>query len=163
MGDDEPTEKPCEVEVVSRRLPFPLRYGQVALRGARAARKADVVYASATYAAAAAAALLARRPLVAKLVSDPAYERARRYGVFSGTLEEFQRAGSWPVRALKALRNASLRRARTIVAPSAYLAEIAGSWGLRGDHIHVPTNSGASSAQRRGRGASPAPSCSWAG
>ena len=84
MGDGEPAERPCEVEVVSRRLPFPLRYGQVALRGARAARAADVVYATATYAAAAAAATAARRPLVAKLVSDPAYERARRYRLFDG-------------------------------------------------------------------------------
>ena len=48
MGDGEPTERPCEVDVVSRRLPFPLRYGLVALRGARAARRADVLYASAT-------------------------------------------------------------------------------------------------------------------
>ncbi len=58
-----------------------------------AARTADVVYASATYAAAATASTAARRPLVAKLVSDPAYERARRWGLFDGTLEEFQRAG----------------------------------------------------------------------
>ena len=94
MGDGEPAERPCEVEVVSRRLPFPLRYGQVAARGARAARRADVVYATATYAAAAAASTLARRPLVAKLVSDPAYERAQRYGAFSGTLEEFQSSSS---------------------------------------------------------------------
>lgn len=140
MGDGEPAERPCEVDVVSRRLPFPLRYGLVAVRGARAARNADVVYASATYAAAATASLLARRPLVAKLVSDPAYERARRYGLFSGTLEEFQRASSRPVRLLKALRNASLRRARTVVAPSAYLAGIAGGWDLRGGPIHVLTN-----------------------
>jgi glycosyltransferase involved in cell wall biosynthesis len=140
MGDGEPSERPCEVEVVSRRLPFPLRYGQVALRGARAARRADVLYASATYAAAALASLLARRPLVAKLVSDPAYERARRYGLFAGTLEEFQRARSRPVRLLKALRSASLRRARTVLAPSAYLAEIAGGWGLRAGDIHVLTN-----------------------
>ena len=91
MGDGEPAERPCEVEVVSRRLPFPLRYGQVALlRHPRGARNADVVYATATYAAAAAASTLARRPLVAKLVSDPAYERAQRYGAFAGTLEEFQ-------------------------------------------------------------------------
>ena len=39
MGDAEPTERPCRVEVVSRRLPFPIRYGQVALRGARAASR----------------------------------------------------------------------------------------------------------------------------
>ena len=132
MGDGEPAERPCEVEVVSRRLPFPLRYGLVALRGARAGRRADVLYATATYAAAAIAATLARRPLVAKLVSDPAYERARRYRLFSGTLEEFQGARSRPVRLLKALRTLSLQRAVTVVAPSAYLAEIADRWGLHG-------------------------------
>jgi glycosyltransferase involved in cell wall biosynthesis len=140
MGDGEPSDRPCEIDVVSRKLPFPLRYGLVALRGARAARKADVLYASATYAAAALASQLSRRPLVAKLVSDPAYERARRYGLYSGTLEEFQRAGSPPLRLLKALRNASLRRARTIIAPSAYLAEIAGGWGLDGKQVQVLTN-----------------------
>jgi glycosyltransferase involved in cell wall biosynthesis len=140
MGDGEPSERPCEVEVVSRRLPFPLRYGSVALRGARAARRADVVYASATYAAAAAASRIARRPLVVKLVSDPAYERAHRYGVFGGSLEEFQAATSRPIRALQALRSASLRAARTIVVPSSYLAGIAGGWGLRRERIHVLTN-----------------------
>ena len=130
MGDGEPAERPCEVEVVSRKLPFPLRYGLVALRGARAARRADVLYASATLGAAAVASLLARRPLVMKLTSDPAYERARRYGLFRGNPAEFQAASSRSIRMLKALRNATLRRARTIVVPSAFLAEIARSWGL---------------------------------
>lgn len=140
MGDGDPTDRPCEVEVVSRRLPFPLRYGAVALRGARAARRADLLYASATYAAAALAAAIARRPLVVKLVSDPAYERAQRYGLCSGSLEEFQQVRSRPVRLLKALRTASLRRAVAIVVPSAYLAEIAVSWGLRSELVHVLTN-----------------------
>ena len=140
MGDGEPSERPCEVEVVSRRWPFPIRYGLVTLAGARAARHADVVYATATYAAAAAASGLARRPLVAKLVSDPAYERARRYRLFDGTLEEFQQAGGRSVEALKAARTRALRRARSIVVPSAYLAGIAEGWGLRGDRIRVLTN-----------------------
>ena len=140
MGDGEPSEQPCEVEVVSRRLPFPLRYGQVALRGARAARRADIVYATATYAAAAAAASIVHRPLVVKLVSDPAYERAQRYGLFSGSLAEFQTAASRRVRALQALRTRSLLAATTIVVPSAYLAEIAEGWGIRDDRIHVLTN-----------------------
>jgi glycosyltransferase involved in cell wall biosynthesis len=140
MGNDDPTERPCEVEVVSRRLPFPVRYGQVALRGARAGRRADVLYASATYAAAAAAAGTVRRPFVAKLVSDPAYERAQRYGRFHGSLEDFQSASAPAVRALKALRTAALATARTIVVPSAYLADIAAGWGLRRDRLHVLTN-----------------------
>lgn len=140
MGDGEPAERPCEVEVVRRSLPFPVRYGLVTLRGARAARRADVLYASATYAAAALASALARRPLVVKLVSDPAYERALRYGLFRGTLDEFQRARSRRVRLLQRLRNAALRRAQTIVVPSAYQAELAAAWGLDRSRMHVLTN-----------------------
>ena len=140
MGDGEPADRPCEVDVVSRKLPFPLRYGLVALRGARAARNADVLYASSTLGASAVASFLARRPFVAKLTSDPAYERARRYRLFSGTTAEFQQARSRPIHALKAVRNASLRRAHTIVVPSAFLARIAEGWGLDSDRIHVLTN-----------------------
>jgi glycosyltransferase involved in cell wall biosynthesis len=140
MGDGEPAERPCLVEVVSRRLPFPLRYGAVAFLGGRAARRSDVVYASATYTAAAVAAKPSGCPLVVKLVSDPAYERAQRYGLFGGSLEEFQAAKSFPVSILKSLRTASLGAARTIVVPSAYLAEIAAGWGLSRERIHVLTN-----------------------
>jgi len=104
------------------------------------ARQADVVYATATYAAAAAAAAGARRPLVAKLVSDPAYERARRYGLFSGTLEAFQTERSVRDLPLKQLRTAALRRAKRVVVPSRYLAEIAAGWGIDRSRIEVLTN-----------------------
>jgi glycosyltransferase involved in cell wall biosynthesis len=140
MGDAEPTERPVPVETVARTRPFVVRYPLVALHGARAARSADVVYATATYAAAASASTLARRPLVAKLVSDPAFERARRYGLFDGRLEDFERASDRRVRALRALRTASLRRARRVVVPSRYLAEIAGGWGLDRARIEVLVN-----------------------
>jgi glycosyltransferase involved in cell wall biosynthesis len=140
MGDGPPSDRPCPVETISRSRPFPVRYGLVASRAARAARSADVVYASATYAAAAAASVVARRPLVAKLVSDPAYERARRYGLFSGTLEEFQSASSRGVSALKTARTLALRRARRLVVPSEYLAEIARGWELDAGRIEVVPN-----------------------
>jgi glycosyltransferase involved in cell wall biosynthesis len=140
MSDGEPSDRPVPVTAVPRSRPFVLRYPQVAAAGIRLARHADVIYATATYAAAAAAAVGARRPLVAKLVSDPAYERARRYRLFAGTLEEFQSANDPRLRALKALRNASLRRAHTIVVPSTYLAVIARSWSLATSRIHVLVN-----------------------
>src|SRR5260370_300955 len=92
MGDGEPAVRPCEVVAVSRSSPFPLRYGKLAAIAARRAREADVIYATATYAAASFASSLSRTPLAVKLVSDPAYERARRYGLAGGTLEEFQRS-----------------------------------------------------------------------
>ena len=90
MASEPPTERPCPVTTIDRGRPFPVRYGELTLRAAGAARGADIIYASATYAAAAGASVGARRPLVAKLVSDPAYERARRWGLFAGTLEEFR-------------------------------------------------------------------------
>jgi glycosyltransferase involved in cell wall biosynthesis len=130
MGDVEPSVRPCEVVVVRRSAPFAVRYSRVALLAARRARHADVLYATATYAAAAVAAAAARRPLVVKLVSDPAFERARRYGLFDGSLEEFQLHAGGRVGALKRARTQALRRAHTIVVPSAYLGAIAAGWGL---------------------------------
>ena len=118
-------------------VPAPVRAGGA---GARAARAADIVYATATYAAAAAAAVAARRPLVVKLVSDPRTSGRCGTGLFAGTLEEFQRAEGATVRPLKAARSLALRRAATVVVPSTYLAEIARSWGLAGERVHVLTN-----------------------
>jgi glycosyltransferase involved in cell wall biosynthesis len=140
MGDEEPTERPVPVQWVRRGRPFVVRYPEVALAGYRLARQADVVYATATYAAASAAAAAARRPLVAKLVSDPAYERARRYGLFAGTLEAFQADRSVRTLPLKRLRTVALRQARRIVVPSRYLAEIAAGWGVDRTRIEVLTN-----------------------
>jgi glycosyltransferase involved in cell wall biosynthesis len=140
MASAPPSERPCPVTAVDRSRPFPIRYGELTIRAATAARAADVVYASATYAAAATASVAAGRPLVAKLVSDPAYERARRWGLFAGTLEEFQRAGGGRSTALKRARTRALRRARTLVVPSSYLAEIALRWGLPEDRLHVVPN-----------------------
>ncbi len=87
------------------------------------------------------AATAARRPVVVKLVADEAYERARRSGLFSGTLEEFQ---SWPgtrrVRALRTSRTAALRRAAHVFVPSAYLRDVALGWGLDSDLVTVLPN-----------------------
>ena len=138
MGDTEPTERPVPVDSIARGRPFVVRYPLVATTGFRLARRADVVYATATYAAAAVAAV--GRPFVAKLVSDPAYERARRYGLFPGSLEDFQSSGDRRVNTLKRMRTMALGRARRVVVPSRYLAEIAAGWGLDRSKIEVLVN-----------------------
>ncbi len=140
MGDAEPSVRPCEVVVISRSAPFPVRYSRLAATATRRALRADVVYATATYAAASAASLASRAPLAVKLVSDPAYERALRYGLFDGTLEEFQGRTSGPAELLKRLRTRVLKRAGAIVVPSAYLAAIAAGWGLDGRRLTVLPN-----------------------
>ncbi len=140
MADDEPTDRSVPVHAVARDRPFVVRYTRVAMAGARLARDADVIYATATYAAAAVASTLARTPLVVKLVSDPAYERARRYGFFTGSLEAFQPARGPKVEVLKRLRTLALRRAERVVVPSRYLAGIATAWGLSPGRIEVLVN-----------------------
>ena len=81
---------------------------------ARAARRSDRVYATSMVRRAALGATLARRPLVVKLVSDEAFERAARSGRFGGTLEEFQateRRRARPLPARHAERRAAPRDA----------------------------------------------------
>ena len=140
-ADADPAPRPYRVHWVSRGTPAPLRHLAVVREVRRVARGADRVYATTMVRRAALGALLARRPLVVKLVADDAFERQRRSGRFEGTLEEFQqRSGGLRVRFLRSTRTAALRRARRVVVPSAYLREIALGWGLAPTRVMVVPN-----------------------
>ena len=130
-ADRTPAPRPYPLRWVSRGRPAPLRHLAVVREVRRAARGADRVYATTMVRRAALGAALARRPLVVKLVADEAYERERRAGRFTGTLEQFQtERGGLRVRLLRATRTAALRRASRVLVPSAYLRAIALGWGL---------------------------------
>jgi glycosyltransferase involved in cell wall biosynthesis len=140
-ADGAPDARPYPVRWVSRARPAPLRHLAVVRAVARAAHGSDRVYATSMMRRAALGAALTRRPLVVKLVSDEAFERAVRAGRFGGTLEEFQQvAGGVRVRLLRATRNAALRRAKRVVVPSAYLGDLALGWGVRADRLVVVPN-----------------------
>jgi len=133
-----PAAQPYSVRWVPRSSP--LRHARVALEIARRARAADAVYATSMVRRAAIGAGLARRPLVVKLVSDEAFERATRRGRYRGTLDDFQRTGGLRTGFLRRTRTAALRRARRVVCPSAYLREIALGWGLDPGRVSVLPN-----------------------
>lgn len=140
-ADAPPAARPYPVHWVDRASPRGARHARcVACVRARGIR-ADVVYATSMLGRAALGAGLAGRPLVAKLVADEAYERARRFGLFAGDLDDFQRfRGDVRVRLLRAARNHSLRRADRLVCPSAYLASLAVSWGVPAERVEVLPN-----------------------
>ena len=118
-----------------------VRQPAAALAVLGAARGADVVYATGLYGRSALAAAAYRIPLVLKLVNDPAYERARRFGLFTGTLEDFQAPQPGRrVALLKAARRRVIERAARIIIPSGYLAEIAYGWGVPRDRVRVVPN-----------------------
>jgi glycosyltransferase involved in cell wall biosynthesis len=130
-ADAEPAAAGYPVRWVSRRLPAGVRHLRSADLIRRRARAADVVYATTMIRRAAFGSLLARRPLVAKVTTDEAYERARRGGRFAGDLAAFQGwDGGRRVAFLRRTRTAAVRRARHVFFPSAYLRDVALGWGL---------------------------------
>lgn len=138
-ADSEPARRSYPVVWASRRSP--LRHLRSTLLVRRAARRADVVYATSMIRRAAIGSRLARRPLVVKLVSDEVFERATRGGRYVGTLDEFQReGGGMRTRFLRATRNAALRGARHVFCPSAYLRDVGLRWGLDPERLSVLPN-----------------------
>ena len=87
------------------------------------------------------AATVNRVPLVVKLTTDPAFERSRRLGLYSGDVAGFQRPHpSKAIRYLKLVRAAMLSRAERLVIPSRYLADMAPAWGVPAARVTVVPN-----------------------
>lgn len=140
-ADETPPPRPYPVRWVSRRMPAVVRHAAVAFEVVRAARGADVVYATSMLTRAAMAARVARTPVVVKLVADEAYERAVRRGLYDGTLDAFQDARAGAVVAfLRSVRNRALAGVDHLVCPSAYLASLAVGWGVPPVRVTVVPN-----------------------
>jgi glycosyltransferase involved in cell wall biosynthesis len=126
-------------------VPRSLRRGVRHVRGAELirsrARRADVVYTTGMFGRSSAGSLAARRPYVVKLTADPAFERSRRTGLVGGDVDQFQSGGGGPaVTVLRAARDLELRHAAHVLCPSAYLRELAISWGVHPDRVSVLPN-----------------------
>ncbi len=137
-ADAEPAARPYPVRWATRSSS--LRHVRAALLVREAARRADVVYATSMIRRAAIGSTFARRPLVVKLVSDEAFERATRSGRYEGTLDQFQFTGGLRTRFLRFTRTRALRRARHVFCPSAYLRRVALGWGLGHARVSVLPN-----------------------
>jgi glycosyltransferase involved in cell wall biosynthesis len=137
----EPSVERYPVRHVSRSLPKGVLHALGGAAIARVARGADVVYATGMFARSAAACTLVRRPLVLKLTGDPAFERARWRGRVDGGVRSFQRGGGGLEAAgLRRLRALTLRAAAYVVCPSAFLRDLALSWGVPPGKVSVLPN-----------------------
>jgi len=80
-------------------------------------------------------------PVVAKVVGDTVWERARNAGATGKSLEAFQQnPGSLKWRALHWLQSRTMRRFAAVFTPSQYLAGIVCSWGVDTGRLHVIPN-----------------------
>jgi glycosyltransferase involved in cell wall biosynthesis len=139
-ADRAPAPQAYPVHWVSRSLPKGVVHARALATIAAHARSTDVVYTTGMFARTAAACALTRTPSVVKLTGDPAFERMRWRGTFTGGLEEFERSRGVESRALRALRSGTLRAATRIVCPSAYLRDAVVSWGVPAERLTVLPN-----------------------
>ena len=129
-ADAAPAPEEYPVHWVSRSKPPGVRHAATVRLLRTYARWADVVYTTGMLGRSSVGSLLGRTPFVTKLTADPAYERARRWGLAGGSLEEFQRSPGLASFPLRVHRDVDVRRAAHVVTPSAYLRELAVGWGV---------------------------------
>lgn len=133
-----PATEAYRVDWIPRSRPPGLRHLEFAVRLAALTRRADVAYVNSVLTR---GVFGSRAPVVVKLTDDPAYERARRLGLFTGDLDAFQRhRGGVRVAFLRRARDAALRRADVVLCPSGYLAGLARGWGVDPARIEVVEN-----------------------
>jgi glycosyltransferase involved in cell wall biosynthesis len=135
-----PAPEEYPVRWVSRSLPPGVRHAETVRLLVARARRADVVYTTGMLGRSSLGSLLARTPFVTKLTADPAYERARRWGLARGSLEQFQQTPGATTLPLRVARDRDLRRAAHVVTPSAYLRELAHGWGVAPEAITLLPN-----------------------
>ncbi len=139
-ADGPPATEEYPVHWVRRGLGPGLRHAEGLRLIVSRARSADVVYSTGMFGRSSLGTLLARTPLVVKLTADPAYERARRWGLWHGSLEEFQVSAGVATLPLRVARDLDIRRTAHVVTPSAYIRELALGWGAAPGRVTVLAN-----------------------
>ncbi len=106
-------------------------------------RQIDVIYANGLVTETVLANCVVRKPLLAKVVGDLAWERSRDKGWITDDFEAFQRERYSPrVEWMRWRRDFTFRRMHQIIVPSQYLRNVLiGSWGLPSERIGVVYNS----------------------
>jgi glycosyltransferase involved in cell wall biosynthesis len=132
-----PAQRPYAVDWVSRGLPPGIRHLRVAALVRARARGADVVYSVGMEGRSAAGARLAGKPLVQRLASDPAFERAHWRGLTQVSLDRFEQERGVRIGALRWIRDRELMSAVCILCPSDWLRELVVRWGVDGERVEV--------------------------
>ncbi|MFQ5796119.1 MAG: glycosyltransferase family 4 protein [Candidatus Bipolaricaulia bacterium] len=136
-GDD-----PFEVIRIRRGEFKPLRILRTIAKILRLGRRADLLYVNGLGLEAAISNFLLRKPMVAKVVGDWAWERAHQRGWVDEDFEEFQKSHyGGRVRLLQILRNFYARRMDRVIVPSRYLGKMLIEWwGIHADRVVVIPN-----------------------
>lgn len=139
-ADGPPAPEGYPVHWVSRALKPGLRHAAVVKLLTGLAREANVIYTTGMVGRSSLGSLAARTPFVIKLTADPAFERARRWGMAHGSVDDFQAGPGVASLPLRLARDFDLRRAAHVITPSAFLRELVVAWGVPADRVTLLPN-----------------------
>jgi glycosyltransferase involved in cell wall biosynthesis len=139
-ADGPPGPEDYPVHWVSRTLKPGVRHAAVVKLLAGLARDANVIYTTGMVGRSSLGSLAARTPFVIKLTADPAFERARRWGIAHGSIDDFQSRPGAASLPLRLARDFDLRRAAHVITPSAFLRELVIEWGVAADRVTLLPN-----------------------
>jgi len=124
---------PFPIWRISRSIPLPVRIVIAFLAILRAGARSDLIYCNGLILPSALASLILRKPLVVKIEGDFAWERATNLRLTSDSITAFQsRPQNWKARALKGIRNWSVKRSRVVITTSRFLASLIRRWRFSG-------------------------------
>lgn len=143
LADEPPAQHrlPYKVIAIRRGTPLAFRVALTVVTVCRLAFRADVVLANGLFPEVGLACFISRRPVVCKVVGDPAWERSVSRGWTRLTFEDFQSgADSWPARLQSSVRDRIMRRVDAVIVPSEFLQTIVRGWGVRPERTTVIYN-----------------------
>lgn len=135
-------QHPFPVHRVNRRTNLLIRSFQIIKTIFHHIKKADLVFANGFFVETTLASRLAGKPMVQKIVGDPAWERARNRGWTTDSFETFQATRyGLKLEALKKLRSFAAHQTERIIVPSRYLSQWVRKWGIPDERLTVIYNS----------------------
>lgn len=137
-------DMPFTVQRVWTRIPWGIRHVLYFFRVLMAARTADGVLLLNAATAGVPATVAARiwgKPTIVRIVGDYAWEIALQTGKTFLMINDFQKSvKTGRIRRLDRMQKWVAERARAVVVPSEYLADLVGGWGIDKEKIHVVYN-----------------------
>lgn len=105
------------------------------------AAEAQVIYANCLDFKSAIVGKLWGLPTIHKVVGDQAWERARNWNIFAGSIDEYQHSLKGPLlKFFDWIRSLPLQYASSVIVPSQYLKKIVSDWGVKEEKIQVVYN-----------------------
>jgi glycosyltransferase involved in cell wall biosynthesis len=131
-----------EINLVSRKLPIPLRYLRIIFLFLKSATRRELFIVNGCFVEIAILRIFLPFAYVTKIPGDIVWERARNNGLTTLNVDDFQSQElNLKYRFFRYMFSLSLRLSKKVIVPSIHLQKLAISWGVPNERISLVYNS----------------------